>query len=67
MDNLSRSQKAHLKSTCDLQTDNITKVQSRIDSSLRSLLEIESEEEGTDADGHQALDCFFTGGEGGCL
>ena len=56
MDKLSRSQKVHLKSTYDLQTENITKLQSGIDACLRSLLEIMSEEEGMDGDGQQALD-----------
>ena len=58
MDNLSGSQKAHLKTTCDLQTENITKLQSGIDDCLESLLEIVSVEEGTDADGQQVLNAW---------
>ena len=59
MDTLSGLQKAHRKTTCDMQTENITKLQSGIDDCLKCLLEILTEEEGTDSDGQQALDVWM--------
>ena len=55
-DNLFKSQKAHLKSTCDLQTDSITNLQTGIDNDLKCLLEIAAESEVTDTASQKALD-----------
>ena len=58
-DSLIGSQNAHLKTKCDLQTENITQRQSGIHECLKSLLEIVSEEESTDSDAQQALDAWM--------